>query len=143
MPTTSAKVIPNALRLQTSIGSTPAMPAQIIVAPAIGEIVRPRVPPKAAIECMFTFVSVQTVPRARCCFPRWTQQLPAQSRSQMVSSTNGPKVAAILTIPVEFSIQLISALISPKAFRPATKTPTEIIIPLILSLVLTCRQRSS
>ena len=50
MPASKARVIPKALRLQTSIGSTPAIPAQIMVAPAIGDIVRPKVPPKAAME---------------------------------------------------------------------------------------------
>ena len=42
MPASKARVIPKALRLQTSIGSTPAIPAQIMVAPAIGDIVRPQ-----------------------------------------------------------------------------------------------------
>ena len=54
------------------------------------------------------------------------------SAEKAVSGTND-KVAQEQTRVDEFSIQLISALISPKAFRPATKTPTEIIIPMILA----------
>ena len=50
MPTIMAKTMGIALRRVTSIGLMPAIPATMMVAPAIGDMVRPRVPPKVAME---------------------------------------------------------------------------------------------
>lgn len=52
MPTVSAQSIGMALRFVISIGLTPAIPAQMMVAPAIGDIVRPSVPPSVVIAIL-------------------------------------------------------------------------------------------
>ena len=48
MAETAARIMPGAVRLTNAIGSTWAIPAQMIAAPAIGDIDRPKEPAKAA-----------------------------------------------------------------------------------------------
>ncbi len=54
MPIIMAKTMGIALRRVTSMGLMPAIPATMMVAPAIGDMVRPRVPPKVAMEPICT-----------------------------------------------------------------------------------------
>jgi len=56
MITTTAIIMPGALRLATCSGLIPAMEAQIIADPEIGDMVRPRAPLRVATLPMLTTV---------------------------------------------------------------------------------------
>lgn len=123
MPTVSAQSIGIALRFVISIGLTPAIPAQMMVAPAIGDIVRPSVPPSVAM------------------LPIWTCDMPKSGAYGVMASLkanvaaspepvkrpsrNGPKAAQILTMAGLLSIASMNHLTRPIDVRPATKTPAE------------------
>lgn len=123
MPTVSAQSIGMALRFVISIGLTPAIPAQMMVAPAIGDIVRPSVPPSVAM------------------LPIWTCDMPKSGAYGVMASLkanvaaspepvkrpsrNGPKAAQILTMAGLLSIASMNHLTRPIEVRPATKTPAE------------------
>ena len=106
----------------------------MMVAPAIGDIVRPSVPPSVAM------------------LPIWTCDMPKSGAYGVMASLkanvaaspepvkrpsrNGPKAAQILTIAGLLSIASMNHLTRPIDVRPATKTPAEMMMPMMLPYAL-------
>ena len=102
MPTVNAQSIGMALRFVISIGLTPAIPAQMMVAPAIGDIVRPSVPPSVAILPIWTC----DIPKSGAYGVMASLKAKVAASPEPVSkpSRNGPKAAQILTMAGLLSI---------------------------------------
>ncbi len=89
-------VIPNELRLASSIGLTFAIEAQTIAAPARGDMVRPRAPAKAATLPIF----MTSIPNwAACGVTASLKANAAASPEPLISPRiNGPKVPPSLAM---------------------------------------------
>ena len=111
----------------TVIGETFAIPAQIIMAPATGEIERP-MPPESTVMAPIFMMSRPNC--GACALTALLKAIEAASpEPQSTAITNGPTIEAPFAMTGDELINSIRAWIRPTLFMPATKILAATMMP--------------
>ena len=117
-----------ALRFDTSIGLTLARPAQMMEAPAIGDIERPIAPAICASEPR------SMIERPNCSANGVMAPLKAKAAAspepEMTAMKNGPNVPAAAAAVWDPSMSSVSAPVRPMAVMPVVKTLAQTMRPM-------------